>query len=144
MKETKGRNGGILKSMEKGETLNPNGRPKKSFTLLNESLKKEGYKPLTRTDLIEAYSLLFSIDEEKIQEIANDSTQPLAIRLIIQEMTSPQTAGKAMQDMRDYLFGRANEKVDVTTNGESLNQINPKEIMDNITKVLNGGSVPES
>ena len=29
MKETKGRNGGTLKSMEKGETLNPNGRPKK-------------------------------------------------------------------------------------------------------------------
>lgn len=29
MRETKGRNGGTLKSMEKGETLNPNGRPKK-------------------------------------------------------------------------------------------------------------------
>lgn len=144
MKEIEGRNGGKLKIPEKGETNNPNGRPKKSFTLLNESLKKEGYKPLTRTDLIEAYSLLFSIDEEKIQEIANDSTQPLAIRLIIQEMTSPQTAGKAMQDMRDYLFGRANEKVDLTTNGESINKINPKDIIDNITKVLNGGSIPES
>jgi hypothetical protein len=29
VKETPGRNGGTLKSMEKGETLNPNGRPKK-------------------------------------------------------------------------------------------------------------------
>lgn len=40
MREIEGRNGGKLKIPEKGETNNPNGRPKKSFALLNDSLKK--------------------------------------------------------------------------------------------------------
>lgn len=118
MRELEQPHGGKLKIPEKGETNNPNGRPKKSFSLLNDSLKKEGYQPLTKNQLIEAYSLLFSIDQEKIEEIAADESQPLAIRLIIQEMTSPQTSGKALADMRDYLFGKAKEniKTDVTHN----------------------------
>lgn len=144
MREIEGRNGGKLKIPEKGETNNPNGRPKKSFALLNDSLKKEGYQPLTKLQLTEAYSLLLSIDEEKIQELADDVTQPLAIRLIIGEMTDPQTRGRAIQDMRNYLFGNATTTTDITTKGESINHVNPAEIMENITKVLNGGSIPKS
>jgi hypothetical protein len=34
---------------------------------------------------------------------------------------------------------------DITTKDESLNKpVDPKEVMENITKVLNGGSIPES
>jgi hypothetical protein len=113
MREIEGRNGGKLKIPEKGETNNPNGRPKKSFSLMNETLKKEGYEPLTKGQLMEAYSLLFSIDEAKISELAEDETQPLAIRLIIQEMTEPQSRGKALIDMRDYLFGKAREELKI-------------------------------
>jgi hypothetical protein len=113
MREIEGRNGGKLKIPEKGETNNPNGRPKKSFSLMNETLKKEGYEPLTKGQLMEAYSLLFSIDEAKISELAEDDTQPLAIRLIIQEMTEPQSRGKALVDMRDYLFGKAREELKI-------------------------------
>ncbi len=114
MKEIKQPHGGSIKLAEKGDVCNPNGRPKKSFSLLNEILKKEGYEPLNKSQLIEAYSLLFSIEQSKVEEIAEDETQPFAIRLIIQEMTSPQTSGKALQDMRDYLFGRAETKSEVT------------------------------
>lgn len=40
------------------------------------------------------------------------------------------------------MFG---DKVDLTTNNESINKpVNPTEIMENITKVLNGGSIPKS
>ena len=111
MKKVEGKNGGTLNAMEKGETLNPNGRPKKSFALLNETLKKEGYEAVTKTQFIEAYTLLFSLDETKISEIAEDETQPLAIRLIIAELTETQSRGKTIQNMVDYMFGKAKEEV---------------------------------
>lgn len=36
------------------------------------------------------------------------------------------------------------DKSDVTSGGEYINHVNPAEIMENITKVLNGGSIPKS
>lgn len=33
---------------------------------------------------------------------------------------------------------------DITSKDESINHVNPAEIMENITKVLNGGSIPKS
>jgi hypothetical protein len=45
MREIKGRNGGTLKVPEKGETANPNGRPKKFTTELAE----HGYKLYRRS-----------------------------------------------------------------------------------------------
>jgi len=120
MREIEGRNGGRLKIPEKGETNNPHGRPKKSFSLLNTQLKKEGYEPLTKSQLMEAYSLLLSIDEVKIQEIADDDKQPLAIRLIIAEMTNEQSRGRALADMRDYLFGKSESKLSVEVKEQPL------------------------
>ena len=111
MREVKQKHGGMLKIPEKGETNNPNGRPKKSFTKLNDLLKKEGYEPLTKKALTDAYALILSLDETKITEIAEDQEQPLAIRLIISEMVEPQTRGKTISDIRDYLFGRATQEV---------------------------------
>ena len=93
-----------------GESGNPNGRPKKSWTLVNNTLKKEGYEPLTRGALVEAYSLIFALEEERLKEVAEDETQPLAIRLILQAMTDPTSRDKMMTDYRDYMFGKAKEE----------------------------------
>ena len=119
------------------------GRKPKSFKMFNDKMKEQGYEPLTKNELINCYALIFSAEQNKIQEIANDEEQPLALRLIIQELTDERTRSMALKDFRDYMFGKANEKVDLTTNGESINQINPKEIMDNITNILNGGAIPK-
>lgn len=100
-----------LNPAKKGEIRNPHGRPKKSFSLLNDQLKNEGYEALTRSQIVEAYSLIFSLDEEKIKEIASDKTQPLVIRLIIKELTGAETSGKAIQDIRNYIFGQAKQEV---------------------------------
>lgn len=103
--------GGSINRVAKGEVLNPYGRPKKSFSLLNDQLKKEGYEPLTKGQLLEAYSLLYSVDEGRMQELLEDELQPFAIRMIISDMNEPQTRGKLLNDMRDYLFGKANENI---------------------------------
>lgn len=103
-----------LNPVKKGEIRNPYGRPKKSFSLLNEQLKNEGYESLTKSQIVEAYSLIFSLDEDKIKEIASDKTQPLVIRLIIKELTGAETSGKAIQDIRNYIFGQAKQEITQT------------------------------
>jgi hypothetical protein len=131
MKKVVQPHGGSINILEKGESGNLNGRPKKSFRMLNDTLKKEGYEPLSKADLLEAYSLILSIDEEKIQELADDDTQPLAIRLIIQDMTNEQNSGKAIQDIRNYLFGGATQKSEMKISspfaGKSYNDLSDED-----------------
>lgn len=97
----------------KGETANPNGRPKKSFRIINDELKAKGYEALTKSQLIEAYSLIFNTDEEALQEIAKSKDTPYALRIIISEMNNKQYRAKALQDYRDYMFGKAIQKNEI-------------------------------
>jgi hypothetical protein len=97
-----------------------NGRKPKSFRMFNDKMKEEGYEPLTKEELIGFYSLIFSADEEKIQEVANDSTQPLALRLLIQEMTDERTRSRALVDFRDYMFGKAKEEIKLEAQIETV------------------------
>ena len=109
---------------KKGESGNPNGRPRKSFAVINEELKAKGVEELTRGALIEAYSLIFNSSESDLKVLAKDSNTPYALRLIIGELNSARTRSKALQDYRDYMFGKAQDKVDHTTNGKDINIIN--------------------
>jgi hypothetical protein len=92
-----------------------NGRKPKSFKMFNDMMKERGFEPITKAQLIEAYSFIFSANEETIQEIADDESQPLALRLIIAEMTNEISRGKALADYRDYMFGKAGENLTVKT-----------------------------
>jgi hypothetical protein len=90
------------------------GRKPKSFKMFNDLMKEKGYELLSKEQLIECYSLIFSADEEMISEIANDASQPLALRLIISELTDNHTRSKALADYRDYMFGKAKDIKEVS------------------------------
>lgn len=113
-----------LVNFKKGQSGNPNGRPRKTFRVINEQLKDGGIEPLTRGQLIEAYSLIFNSTEKELKDLAKNSETPYAMRLIIGELNSSRTRSKALQDYRDYMFGKAQDKVDLTTNGKDINIIN--------------------
>ncbi len=108
---------------KKGESGNPNGRPRKSFATINAELKSKGVTPLTKGGLIDAYKLIFNTDEEELKRIGKDKNTPYGLRLIISELNNAKTRSKALADYRDYMFGRAKESVDHTTKGESINVI---------------------
>jgi len=118
-------------TFKKGQTGNPNGRPKKSFNTINEILKNEGYEPLTKSQLIEAYSLLFNADEQRLKALANDITIPYSLRLIIKDLEDPKNAIKTLQDFRDYIFGKSQSNIDLTTDIKSENNIIIYKIPDN-------------
>jgi len=103
---------------------NLKGRPRKSFATINAELKAKGIKQLSKTDLLDAYSLIFNSTEDDLKEIAKDSNTPYAMKIIILELNDKKTRAKAMQDYRDYSFGRAQEKMDLTTQGKEFKVIN--------------------
>lgn len=108
---------------EKGQSGNPNGRPRKSFSVINAELKSKGIEALSKSDLVEAYGIIFNSTEKELKDLAGDKNIPYAMRLIIGELNSARTRSKALQDYRDYMFGKAKDSVDHTTNGKEINII---------------------
>jgi len=104
-----------LKPQKKGDPpLNPNGRPPKTFTLVNRQLKEQGYEPLTRSQLQEAVSLLMGLSRDKVREISKDDALPIALRIVATELLDPENAFKTFQDSRDWNYGRATQTTEVS------------------------------
>lgn len=134
MKKIKWRNGWTLTIMEKGETLNRNGRPRKLFSDVNEELKKKGIKPLDKAQYIEWLGLIYNADEEELQELEKNKDIPYSLRLMIWEIKDEKTRSNALKDYRDYIFGKAKEEVRNTNTNINLdlqNKENLKEILKN-------------
>ena len=109
------------------QNINKEGRPRKSFKLFNDEMKKNGVEPLSRDQLIEAYSIIFNSSEEDLKRIASDTQQPYALRIIITEMNDKKTKAKALADYRDYMFGKATQTVEQTSIKEKVLKV---EIID--------------
>ena len=106
---------------KKGESGNPNGRPKKLYSNHIEDVKKKGYEAPNRTEYFEMIGLLLAMTEEDLKAFAQDKDRPYWIRLIIIDMNSKNTRQKMMSDYRDWLFGRASQTMDVTSKGDKIN-----------------------
>jgi glutamate/tyrosine decarboxylase-like PLP-dependent enzyme len=100
------RNGGTLTRPAKGETMNPNGRPKKTFTLIMQELKDEGYAKVSQANIVEAYETLFGLDETKLKEIIENKARPMLLRIVAKRMLSPK-GYEALETMMDRAHGRA-------------------------------------
>jgi len=95
------------------ENINKKWAPRKLFSTVNIELKWKWIEPLSKEQLIEAYSLIFNTDEEELKRIKDDKTYPFALRLIIKELDSDYNRMKAMQDYRDYMFWKAVQKEEI-------------------------------
>ncbi|EMY3482122.1 hypothetical protein AAIP36_000326 [Flavobacterium psychrophilum] len=95
------------------QNINKKGQPRKSFGTINEELRAKGVEPLTKSQFIEAYTLIFNSTDAELKDISKDLNVPLVLRLIIQELSNTKTRSKALVDYRDYMFGRAEQKLDL-------------------------------
>ncbi len=119
--------GGSLRMIQKGEKTPGAGRPKKSWGTLKEKLENDGIEPVGRESYVKVIRLLMSCDQNKLDEIYNDSGTPMWIRWIIKDLTNSKSRGRLMEDLRNYVLGDSaadlNEKQEKTEEQTMLIQL---------------------
>ena len=88
MRKIKVNNGGTLVVAEKGESGNPNGRPRIIFTQLAEEWKKNGVQRATPARVVEAYEFLLGLTDAEIQEIADGNDETNKYPIVTRQQTT--------------------------------------------------------
>jgi hypothetical protein len=104
---------------KKGQSGNPNGRPKKLIGTINHDLEKCGYKEATKEEITSCYLRLLNTDIPEIERMIKDKHQPALIRIVGKAILS----GKGfdvIEKVLDRGIGKANQSIDHTTKGESI------------------------
>jgi len=77
-----------LKPAKKGEVRNPDGRPKKMVSVVLDTLKKNGYSNIKRSQVVDIYEILLTLPEPVIKGMVADLEMPMIYRIVAKEMLS--------------------------------------------------------
>lgn len=135
MKRIKGGRGGIIVQAEKGETANPNGRPRKLISQVNKDLEAAGILPATPQQIKDIYLRLINMTIPEIEERVKDLKQPALIRIVGKAILS----GKGfdvIDKVLDRAIGRAVQQMDLTSNGESISEIDYSKLSNEALKEI--------
>lgn len=139
-RQIKGKNGGTLIVPDKGESLNPNGRPRKLVSHINNELKEQGYEQVTKTHIIDAYQTLINLPLSKVAAIANKSilykneqnevvylhegdNYPLLYRLVAKELLG-RRGGEYLEKILDRAYGKPKNETEISgKDGQPINII---------------------
>jgi hypothetical protein len=104
------RNGGTLTRPDKGETMNPNGRPRKYVS----QLKEQGYKLSEVNDAIQA---LMSMDVEELSAVLENPKATILELTIAKAMVKSLQNGSlySMETLLTRVYGKPKETQQVST-----------------------------
>lgn len=125
-----GRNGGTLIRPDKGETMNPNGRPRRTLRVILDEWEKQGIGRVSKEDVKHAYELVVHLSEDKMKEIMNDKEAPMLIRIVAKALLT-RRGFDILESVLDRAHGKAEQKMNVseTTNvNEMLDKLEGKNI----------------
>ncbi|MEQ8547362.1 MAG: hypothetical protein RIC03_05610 [Cyclobacteriaceae bacterium] len=105
-KREKQNHGGYLMRPEKGETMNPNGRPKKLITQMVEDLQNEGYQMYGHKEIVDSLIACLSLPKEKLIALKDSPESPRIISAIAEELLSNR-AFKAILEIIDRVHGKS-------------------------------------
>lgn len=108
MKQVAQPHGGQINLPDKGETANPNGRPKKLVSSLIAQLKEEGYEGVTNGQISDVISLLLNLEKDRVKQLAEDAKQPIYVQRISRRLIS--ATDKEIGDFIDKQLDRAHGK----------------------------------
>jgi len=125
-----GKNGGKYQVWEKGESGNPKGRPKKPVL----QMKVVGYKLAEINDTIQA---MCSMTAQQLREIWENPNSTILEKTIASALRKGIEKGNldSVETLLNRVYGKPNEKLDITTQGEKINQ--PKVQVEIITTTKN-------
>lgn len=95
--------------MKPGQTLNPNGRPKKIYTVLKES----GY---SKDDMREAFHEIGWLTEDDAKAIIDDPTKPLLVKTLAQAFIKGAMKGdyRYIAEIIQQVIGKPKESLEIT------------------------------
>lgn len=109
-REIKGRNGGTLIVPNKGETNNPNGRPRKYVSLL----KEQGYKLSEVNDCIQA---LMAMDLQELKAVWDNPKATILEKTIANALRKSLEKGSlySVETLLSRVYGKPKESQQVQT-----------------------------
>ena len=110
-KQVPARNGGTLTRPEKGETMNPNGRPRKTISAVNVELEASGVTEATKQDITSCYLRLIQLSIPELEAKIKDSQQPALVRIVWKAILS----GKGfdvIEKVLDRGIGKPDQKLE--------------------------------
>lgn len=104
------RNGGTLTRPDKGETMNPNGRPKKYVSLLKDA----GYKLSEINDTIQT---MMAMDLDELADVFKNPKATVLERTIANAMRKSLEKGSlySLETLLTRVYGKPKESAHVTT-----------------------------
>lgn len=108
MRRVPTKNGGYLNVMEKGETLNPHGRPRKYVS----ELKSQGYKLHEVNDCIQ---VIMSMTEPEIEEVLNNDCATVLEKTIAKAIKKSIENGSlySMETLLSRVYGSPKETAEI-------------------------------
>jgi hypothetical protein len=103
------------------ERINKKGANRKLYSTHIKDIKDKGYEAPTKVEYFDMMGLILAMTETDLKEFAKDTEKPYWIRLIVIDLNSKATRQRMMSDYRDWLFGKAEQKTDITSKGEQIN-----------------------
>jgi hypothetical protein len=110
-----------LKPFKKGQTGNPNGRPRKLISQTINELKAEGVVETSTTEIKAVYLMLINLTIPELEQRVKDSKQSALVRIVGKAILSNK-GYEIIEKMLDRAIGKAENKIDHTTNGKEMNQ----------------------
>ena len=102
--------------VQKGQVLNPKGRPPKLISSVINQLKEEGYEPATPTLIKQASEYLITLDKGKLEELAEDDMQPMYLQILARELLGDK-GEEVMNRMIDRAYGKPKQGVEHSGEG---------------------------
>jgi len=105
-------NAGKSTFRERPHDINRKGVPKKAYNSFIE-MHKGSTEMVNKRSIQDVVSILFNMTQAELMEAAKDESMPFTIRAVIGALLDPKSRQKELADWRDWLFGRAEQKVDL-------------------------------
>ena len=132
MRKVKGGKGGEIHLLEKGETANPNGRPRKTINSVNKELEEQGIKPATANEIKDIYLRLINMEMAELKKLVEDLKQPALIRIVGKKILSDK-GFDIIDKMLDRAIGKAQQQIEFNNITPTLNVTQEqKDIIDNL------------
>jgi len=124
----RGGRGGSLHVLEKGETANPHGRPRKLVNDIIKDMQDKGVKPVKPVDIVAAFESMLNMSLDELKDIKADEKASYFMRRVAGEMLTGR-GYDIIERMLDRAHGKPKQSTDITTGGDKIEFTLPKVII---------------